>query len=115
MILHYGDLTDSTCLVHIISQVRPTEIYNLAAQSHVKVSFDMAEYTGQVDALGTLRLLDAIRTCGLTKHVKFYQVCMIRLRKVNSRRPRANFTVWSKKFPKRKRRHSTRVLPTVVA
>eukprot|EP00158_Paraphelidium_tribonemae_P004837 Partr_v1_DN26993_c0_g1_i4_m7249 putative GDP-Mannose len=73
MILHYGDLTDSTCLVHIISQVRPTEIYNLAAQSHVKVSFDMAEYTGQVDALGTLRLLDAIRTCGLTKHVKFYQ------------------------------------------
>lgn len=73
MILHYGDLTDSTCLVHIISQVRPTEIYNLAAQSHVKVSFDMAEYTGQVDALGTLRLLDAIRTCGLTNNVKFYQ------------------------------------------
>lgn len=74
MILHYGDLTDSTCLVHIISQVRPTEIFNLAAQSHVKVSFDMAEYTGQVDALGTLRILDAIRTCGLTKSVKFYQV-----------------------------------------
>ncbi|KAI3633673.1 hypothetical protein MIR68_008620 [Amoeboaphelidium protococcarum] len=73
MILHYGDLTDSTCLVHIISQVRPTEIYNLAAQSHVKVSFDMAEYTGQVDALGTLRLLDAIRTCGLAEQVKFYQ------------------------------------------
>lgn len=73
MILHYGDLTDSTCLVHIISQVRPTEIYNLAAQSHVKVSFDMAEYTGQVDALGTLRLLDAIRTCGFTKYIKFYQ------------------------------------------
>lgn len=66
MILHYGDLTDSTCLVHIVSQVRPSEIYNLAAQSHVKVSFDMAEYTGQVDALGTLRLLDAVRTCGLT-------------------------------------------------
>jgi GDPmannose 4,6-dehydratase len=73
MILHYGDLTDSTCLVHIISLVQPTEVYNLGAQSHVKVSFDMAEYTGQVDALGTLRLLDAIRTCGLTKHVKFYQ------------------------------------------
>lgn len=73
MILHYGDLTDSTCLVHIISQVMPTEVYNLGAQSHVKVSFDMAEYTGQVDGLGTLRLLDAIRTCGLTKHVKFYQ------------------------------------------
>ncbi|KXN70574.1 GDP-mannose 4,6-dehydratase [Conidiobolus coronatus NRRL 28638] len=73
MILHYGDLTDSTCLVHIISQVKPTEIYNLGAQSHVKVSFDMAEYTGEVDGLGTLRLLDAIRTCGLTKYIKFYQ------------------------------------------
>ncbi|CAG8611060.1 1958_t:CDS:2, partial [Acaulospora morrowiae] len=73
MILHYGDLTDSTNLVHIISKVLPTEIYNLGAQSHVKVSFDMAEYTGNVDALGTLRLLDAIRTCGLTRHVRFYQ------------------------------------------
>ncbi len=74
MYLHYGDLTDSTCLVHIVGKVRPTEIYNLGAQSHVKVSFDMAEYTGQVDALGTLRLLDAIRTCNLTDKVKFYQV-----------------------------------------
>ncbi|CAG8486939.1 10858_t:CDS:2 [Paraglomus brasilianum] len=73
MILHYGDLTDSTNLVHIVSQVLPTEVYNLGAQSHVKVSFDMAEYTGDVDGLGTLRLLDAIRTCGLTNHVKFYQ------------------------------------------
>lgn len=86
MILHYGDLTDSTCLVHIISKVLPSEIYNLGAQSHVKVSFDMAEYTGKktspvfysiyiadVDGLGTLRLLDAIRTCNLTKKVKFYQ------------------------------------------
>jgi len=73
MFLHYGDMTDSTCLVHIISQVQPTEVYNLAAQSHVKVSFDMAEYTGQVDALGTLRLLDAIRTCGLSDKVRFYQ------------------------------------------
>jgi GDPmannose 4,6-dehydratase len=66
-------MTDSTCLVHIISQVQPTEIYNLAAQSHVKVSFDMAEYTGDVDGLGTLRLLDAIRTCSLAHLVKFYQ------------------------------------------
>ncbi|KAJ3410275.1 hypothetical protein HDV05_003981 [Chytridiales sp. JEL 0842] len=73
MILHYGDLTDTTCLVHIISQVQPTEIYNLGAQSHVKVSFDMAQYTADVDGVGTLRLLDAIRTCGLTNHVKFYQ------------------------------------------
>ncbi|KAK7461012.1 hypothetical protein VKT23_008940 [Stygiomarasmius scandens] len=71
--LHYGDLTDSTNLVYIIAQVQPTEIYNLGAQSHVKVSFEMAEYTGDVDALGTLRLLDAIRTCGLEKHIRFYQ------------------------------------------
>ncbi|KAJ3107667.1 hypothetical protein HDU96_007835 [Phlyctochytrium bullatum] len=73
MILHYGDLTDSTNLVHIIAQVQPTEIYNLGAQSHVKVSFDMAQYTADVDGIGTLRLLDAIRTCGLTNFVRFYQ------------------------------------------
>jgi len=71
--MHYGDLSDSTNLVYIIAQVQPSEIYNLGAQSHVKVSFEMAEYTGDVDGLGTLRLLDAIRTCGLEKHVRFYQ------------------------------------------
>ena len=71
--LHYGDLTDSSCLVKIISQVRPDEIYNLGAQTHVKVSFDLAEYTANVDALGTLRLLDAVRCCGLDKSVRFYQ------------------------------------------
>lgn len=65
-------MTDSTNLVHIVSKVKPTEIYNLAAQSHVKVSFDLAEYTAEVDAVGTLRLLDAIRTVGL-EGVKFYQ------------------------------------------
>ena len=73
MTLHYGDLTDSTCLVHIIGQIKPTEVYNLGAQSHVKVSFDMADYTGQVDGLGTLRLLDAIRTCNMSDKIKFYQ------------------------------------------
>ncbi|KAF5278110.1 hypothetical protein FQR65_LT03626 [Abscondita terminalis] len=73
MTLHYGDMTDSSSLVKIISKIKPTEIYNLAAQSHVKVSFDLSEYTAEVDALGTLRLLDAIRTCGLERHVKFYQ------------------------------------------
>jgi GDPmannose 4,6-dehydratase len=72
--LHYGDLTDSTNLVNIIGTVRPDEVYNLAAQSHVAVSFEMAEYTGNVDGLGTLRLLDAIRTTGLANHTKFYQV-----------------------------------------
>ncbi|XP_035786063.1 GDP-mannose 4,6 dehydratase-like [Anopheles albimanus] len=73
MKLHYGDMTDSSALVKIIAAVRPTEIYNLAAQSHVKISFDLSEYTAEVDAVGTLRLLDAIRTVGLEKAVRFYQ------------------------------------------
>uniref|UniRef100_A0A8C1QGN9 GDP-mannose 4,6 dehydratase n=1 Tax=Cyprinus carpio TaxID=7962 RepID=A0A8C1QGN9_CYPCA len=73
MKLHYGDLTDSTCLVKIINEVKPTEIYNLGAQSHVKISFDLAEYTADVDGVGTLRLLDAVKTCGLTDTVRFYQ------------------------------------------
>lgn len=73
MKLHYGDLTDSTCLVKIINEVKPTEIYNLGAQSHVKISFDLAEYTADVDGVGTLRLLDAVKTCGLINTVKFYQ------------------------------------------
>jgi len=71
--LHYGDLTDSTSLFSILSNVKPDEVYNLAAQSHVKVSFEMPEYTAEADAVGTLRLLDAIRSSGLEKSVKFYQ------------------------------------------
>uniref|UniRef100_A0A8D0LBM4 GDP-mannose 4,6-dehydratase n=1 Tax=Sphenodon punctatus TaxID=8508 RepID=A0A8D0LBM4_SPHPU len=73
MKLHCDDLTDSTCLVKIINEVKPTEIYNLGAQSHVKISFDLAEYTADVDGIGTLRLLDAIKTCGLINSVKFLQ------------------------------------------
>lgn len=73
MKLHYGDLTDSTNLVKIINEVKPNEVYNLGAQSHVKVSFDLAEYTANVDAVGTLRLLDAIKTCGMENTVRFYQ------------------------------------------
>lgn len=73
MKLHYGDMTDSSSLVKIISTVKPQEIYNLAAQSHVKVSFDLSEYTAEVDAVGTLRILDAVRTCQMEKSVKFYQ------------------------------------------
>lgn len=72
-ILHYGDLTDSSNLIRIMSQVRPDEVYNLAAQSHVAVSFESPEYTADVDALGTLRLLEAIRFLGLEKTTKFYQ------------------------------------------
>lgn len=71
--LHYGDLTDSTNLIRIIQQVRPDEIYNLAAQSHVQVSFDTPEYTANADALGTLRILEAIRILGLEKKTRFYQ------------------------------------------
>ncbi|MPL68874.1 GDP-mannose 4,6-dehydratase [bioreactor metagenome] len=71
--LHYGDMTDSTNLIRIIQQVQPDEIYNMAAQSHVQVSFDTPEYTANADALGTLRILEAIRILGLEKKTKFYQ------------------------------------------
>ncbi|HRD37020.1 MAG TPA: GDP-mannose 4,6-dehydratase [Bacteroidia bacterium] len=71
--LHYGDLTDSTNLIRIIQEVQPTEIYNLAAQSHVKVSFETPEYTANADAIGALRILEAIRILGLEKKTKFYQ------------------------------------------
>ncbi len=71
--LHYGDLADSTNLFHIISTVRPHEVYNLGAMSHVAVSFEMSEYTAEVDGVGTLRLLNAIRSCGLTDFTRFYQ------------------------------------------
>ncbi len=72
-VLHYGDLTDATNLIRIVQQVQPDEIYNLAAQSHVQVSFETPEYTANADALGTLRLLEAIRILGLEKKTKFYQ------------------------------------------
>ena len=72
-ILHYGDLTDSTNLIRIIQEVQPDELYNLAAQSHVAVSFETPEYTANSDALGTLRLLEAIRILGMEKKTKFYQ------------------------------------------
>lgn len=71
--LHDGDLTDSSSLVRIISLTKPNEIYNLAAQSHVQVSFDSAEYTGEVDAIGVLRILEAVRILGMTDKVKIYQ------------------------------------------
>lgn len=71
--LHYGDMTDSSSLVRIIQTTRPSEIYNLAAQSHVKVSFDVPEYTAEADAVGTLRLLEAVRILGLEKETRIYQ------------------------------------------
>ncbi len=71
--LHYGDLSDSMGLIQVISQVRPDEIYNLAAQSHVQVSFDSPEYTANIDATGVLRILEAVRACGLTDTCRIYQ------------------------------------------
>src|SRR5688500_8422440 len=72
-VLHYGDLTDSTNLIRIVQQVQPDEIYNLAAMSHVAVSFDTPEYTANADGIGTLRILEAIRVLGLEKKTRFYQ------------------------------------------
>lgn len=71
--LHYGDMTDSSSLIRILQQVQPDEIYNLAAQSHVKVSFDVPEYTAETDAVGTLRLLEAVRILGMEKRTRIYQ------------------------------------------
>ena len=73
LILHYGDMTDATNLIRIVQEVQPDEIYNLAAQSHVQVSFETPEYTANADAIGTLRLLEAIRILGLEKKTRFYQ------------------------------------------
>lgn len=71
--LHYGDMSDSSALIRLVQGIQPDEIYNLAAQSHVHASFDSPEYTANADALGTLRLLEAIRICGLSMHTRFYQ------------------------------------------
>ncbi|HCL56038.1 MAG TPA: GDP-mannose 4,6-dehydratase, partial [Spirochaetia bacterium] len=71
--LHYGDMTDSSNLIRLIQEIQPDEIYNLAAQSHVKVSFEVPEYTAEVDGVGTLRLLEAVRLLGLEKKTKIYQ------------------------------------------
>src|SRR3954467_165958 len=72
-LLHYGDMTDSTNLIRLMQQIRPTEIYNLAAQSHVGVSFESPEYTANADAIGVLRLLEAVRILGMEKETRFYQ------------------------------------------
>src|SRR5258708_15450187 len=74
-LLHYGDMTDSTNLIRLMQQIRPTQIYNLAAQSHVALSFASPEYTANADALGVLRLLEAIRILGMEMETRFYQAC----------------------------------------
>ncbi len=109
--LHDGDLSDSSSLIRIISEVQPDEIYNLAAQSHVQVSFDAPEYSGDVDALGVLRILEAVRICGLAKKTKVYQASTSELfGKVEGRRP--SFSARSRKCRREKRRRSIRTALT---
>ena len=96
--LHYGDLSDSTNIIRIIQEVQPDEIYNLGAMSHVKVSFDEPEYTAQVDGIGTLRILEAIRLLGLTKKTKIIK------------HPLLSYMDWYKKYPNLKKRLFIHVL-----
>jgi GDPmannose 4,6-dehydratase len=99
-VLHYGDLSDSSNLTRILQQVQPDEVYNLGAQSHVAVSFEAPEYTADVDALGTLRLLEAIRLLGLEKKTRFYQAST------------SSSTAWCRRSRRRRPRPSTRAAPT---
>ena len=97
--LHYGDLTDTSNLTRMLSEIRPDEVYNLGAQSHVAVSFEAPEYTADVDAIGTLRLLEAIRFLGMERPA------------ASIRPPRQNCTGLFRRPPRRRRRPSTRAVP----
>lgn len=97
-LLHYGDLTDSTNLIRIVQEVQPDEIYNLAAQSHVQVSFETPEYTANADAVGTLRLLEAIRILGMTGRTRFYQASTSELYG-NSPAPQSEKTPFAPRSP----------------
>lgn len=99
LILHYGDLSDASNLTRIISEVEPDEIYNLAAQSHVAVSFDVPEYTADIDALGTLRLLEAIRFLGLESKTKFYQASTSELYGMVQETPQSETTPFYPRSP----------------
>jgi len=99
LILHYGDLSDSTNLIRIIQEVQPDEVYNLGAQSHVAVSFEAPEYTADVDAMGTLRLLEAIRICGLEKKTRFYQASTSELYGLVQETPQTEITPFYPRSP----------------
>lgn len=99
LVLHYGDLTDSSNLTRLISEIKPDEIYNLAAQSHVAVSFEVPEYTADVDALGTLRLLEAIRFLGLENHTRFYQAATSELYGLVQETPQTEKTPFHPRSP----------------
>ena len=97
--LHYGDMTDANSLIHVIQKVQPDEIYNLAAQSHVGVSFESPEYTANVDGLGTLRILDAIRVLGLSNTVRFYQASTSELYGLTRESPQKETTPFHPRSP----------------
>jgi len=97
--LHYGDLTDSSNLTRILSEIQPDEVYNLGAQSHVAVSFEAPEYTADVDAMGTLRLLEAIRFLGLEKKTKFYQASTSELYGLVQETPQTETTPFHPRSP----------------
>ena len=97
--LHYGDMTDASSLIHVIQKVQPDEIYNLAAQSHVGVSFESPEYTANVDALGTLRILDAIRVLGMSNTVRFYQASTSELYGLTQETPQRETTPFHPRSP----------------
>tara|TARA_R100000988_G_scaffold79625_1_gene43151 strand:- start:702 stop:1706 length:1005 start_codon:yes stop_codon:yes gene_type:complete len=97
--LHYGDLTDAFSLIDIIQKVKPQEIYNLGAQSHVKVSFEIPEYTGQVDAMGTLRVLEAVRSLGMEKDVRIYQASTSELYGLVQETPQTETTPFHPRSP----------------
>ncbi len=97
--LHYGDLTDSSSLIRLIQEIKPTEIYNLGAQSHVKVSFEIPEYTGQVDAIGTLRILEAVRLLGMEKDVRIYQASTSELYGLVQETPQSETTPFYPRSP----------------
>jgi GDPmannose 4,6-dehydratase len=99
LILHYGDMTDATNLIRILQEVQPDELYNLAAQSHVKVSFESPEYTANADALGTLRLLEAIRILGLGKKTRFYQASTSELYGLVQETPQSETTQFYPRSP----------------
>src|ERR1700691_4752215 len=102
--LHYGDMTDSTNLIRIIQEVQPTEIYNLAAQSHVRVSFETPEYTANADGLGTLRLLEAIRILGRERKTRFYQASTSEMFGLVQEVPQKETTPFRPRSPKARRK-----------
>jgi GDPmannose 4,6-dehydratase len=97
--LHYGDMTDANSLIRVVEKVQPDEIYNLAAQSHVAVSFEQPEYTANADALGTLRLLDAVRVLGLDRNVRFYQASTSELYGLVAETPQTERTPFHPRSP----------------